>query len=454
MARVLLADDQQDVVDALRLLFKGEGIETGLALSPETVLSELRAEEYDLVLMDLNYTRDTTSGQEGLSLLSEVLRLDPLLPVVVMTAWGTVELAVEALQRGAKDFVQKPWENDRLIRIVRTQVELRESHLQRERLEAENQTLREPRGSSAFIAKSAAMQPVLDMIERIGPSDANILITGENGTGKGVVAEAIHRASERSDRPLNTVNVGGLAEGVFESELFGHVRGAFTDAKSDRVGRFEMSDRGTLFLDEIANVPLNLQTKLLRVLETGEFERVGSSKTRRANVRVLSATNADLPAEVEAGRFRQDLYFRLNTVEICLPPLRERGDDMPALSEFFLKRFAKKYRREISGFSESAHQALLEHGWPGNIRELSHAIERAVLMARGDSIADGDLGLRGNADAAPRLEDLSLDEVERYLIRRTLDRNEGNAKKAADALGLSRSAFYRRLEKHGIKTQG
>ena len=257
----------------------------------------------------------------------------------------------------------------------------------------------------------------------------------------------------RADRAINTVNAGGLAEGVFESELFGHVKGAYTDAKSDRVGRFEMSDHGTLFLDEIANVPLNLQTKLLRVLETGEFERVGSSKTRRADVRILSATNADLEAEVAAGRFRQDLYFRLNTVEIALPPLRDRPEDIPILARSFLVRFSKKYRRSIEAFTSAAEAALLNHHWPGNIRELSHAVERAVLMAKGESVELEDLGLRPGATAVPRLEDLSLDEVERYLIRRTLDRNDGNAKKAADTLGLSRSAFYRRLEKYGIKTQ-
>ena len=453
MPRVLLADDQQDLLEALRLLFKGEGIETGMALSPETVISELKTEDYDLVLMDLNYTRDTTSGLEGLSLMGQIQQLDPLLPIIVMTAWGSVELAVEALQGGAKDFVQKPWDNDRLVRIVRTQIELRDSEQRREVLEAENRSLREDREQTQFIAESDAMKPVMEMVERIGPSDANILITGENGTGKGVIAEAIHRASERADRPLNTVNAGGLAEGVFESELFGHVRGAFTDAKADRVGRFEMSDQGTLFLDEIANVPLNLQTKLLRVLETGEFERVGSSKTRKANVRVLSATNAELESEVEAGRFRQDLYFRLNTVEIPLPPLRDRREDTPLLAAFFLDRFSKKYRRTIAGFSPEAEQALLQHHWPGNIRELSHSVERAVLMTRGERIDVGDLGLRGGTEAVPRLEDLSLDEVERYLIRRTLDRNDGNAKLAADALGLSRSAFYRRLEKHDIRTQ-
>lgn len=454
MPRVLLADDQQDLLEALRLLFKGEGIETGWALSPDAALTELKREDYDLVLMDLNYSRDTTSGREGLGLMSRMIQLDPLLPIVVMTAWGSVELAVEALKLGAKDFVQKPWDNDRLIRIVQTQLELRESNRQREKLEAENRTLREDRSTVEFIAESSAMRPVLEMVERIGPSDANILITGENGTGKGIIATAVHRASERSERALNVVNAGGLAEGVFESELFGHVRGAFTDAKTDRVGRFEMSDQGTLFLDEIANVPLNLQTKLLRVLETGEFERVGSSKTRRANVRILSATNADLEAEVAAGRFRQDLYFRLNTVEIALPPLRDRREDIPLLAQSFLERFSKKYRREIATFSSAAAAALLKHHWPGNIRELSHSVERAVLMARGSTVENEDLGLRSGASAVPRLEDLSLDEVERYLIRRTLDRNDGNAKRAADTLGLSRSAFYRRLEKYGIKTQG
>jgi DNA-binding NtrC family response regulator len=336
-----------------------------------------------------------------------------------------------------------------LLAIVRTQVELSQALRKGERLEAENQMLRgQPRPN--LIAQAPSMQPVLDIIERVGPSDANVLIMGENGTGKGVVAQALHAASSRAAKPLVTVNTGGLSEGVFESELFGHVKGAFTDAKSDRVGRFELSDGGTLFLDEIANVPLSQQPKLLRVLETGEFERVGSSKTHRVDVRIVSATNANLKAEVDSGHFRQDLLFRLNTIEIHLPPLRERREDIPSLARASLDQHCRRYRKTIGGFEDAAIQVLLNHPWPGNIRELNHAVERGVLMAQGQLIKARDLGLQPSPDQARPLDDMSLEEVERFLIRKTLARFEGNASKAAEALGLSRSAFYRRLDKYGL----
>jgi DNA-binding NtrC family response regulator len=325
--RILLADDQADIRESLRLLLKNEGFETQLASSPAEVLAAIEAREFDAVLMDLNYTRDTTSGQEGLDLLSRIQSLDGTLPIIVMTAWSSVELAVEAMRLGASDFLPKPWENARLLSILRTQIDLRQALRRATRLEAENRLL-SVEARPTMIAESAAMQPVLNLIARIGPSDANVLITGEHGTGKEVVARTLHAMSGRSNRPMVTVNAGGLSSGLFESELFGHVKGAFTDARVDRIGRFEIADSGTLFLDEIANVPLNLQSKLLRVLETGEFERVGSSNTRRVNVRVLAATNVDVNAEVAAGRFREDLLFRLNTIEIHLPSLRERGDDI------------------------------------------------------------------------------------------------------------------------------
>src|SRR6185436_3866065 len=398
-----------------------------------------------------NYTRDTTSGEEGLTLLSRLQQLDTPMPVVVMTAWGTVDLAVEAMRRGARDFIQKPWDNERVLVVVRTQVELGRALRRSQRLEAENRVLRD-QGTNRplLIAESASMRPVLELVARVGPSEANVLITGENGTGKGTVAQSLHAVSSRAPRALVTVNAGGLSEGLFESELFGHVKGAFTDAKTDRVGRFELAEGGTLFLDEIANIPLHQQAKLLRVLETGEFERVGSSKTRRANVRFISATNADLRSEVAASRFRQDLLFRLNTVEIQVPPLRERREDIPPLAAQFLRQRAQRYRKSVSGFEPAALQLLLEHSWPGNVRELDHAVERAVLMAQGNTAKASDLGLRAENDSTPRIEDMSLDEVERYLIKKTLTRSDGNAMKAAEALGLSRSAFYRRLEKYGL----
>lgn len=448
--RILIADDQRDVLEALRLLLKGEGYQTEAVTSPGDVLRTLEARDYDLLLMDLNYARDTTSGQEGLDLLSRVQAMDNTLPVVVMTAWGSVEVAVEAMRRGARDFVQKPWENARLLTILRTQIELGQALRKGQRLEAENELLRNGEDRPTLIAESPAMQPVLDIIAHVGPSDANVLITGEHGTGKEVVAQTLHAVSMRAAKPIVTVDAGSLSEGVFESELFGHVKGAFTDAKTDRVGRFELADAGTLFLDEIANVPANKQSKLLRVLETGEFERVGSSKTRRVNVRVISATNADLHEEVASGRFRQDLLFRLNTVEIHLPPLRERREDVPLLAQYFLQQHALRYRKRLDEFDAAAMQALLDYPWPGNVRELEHTVERAVLMAQGNVVGARDMGLRSSRSDARRLEDMSLEEVESFLIQKALARCDGNVGQAAQSLGLSRSALYRRLQRYGL----
>jgi DNA-binding NtrC family response regulator len=447
--RVLVADDQPDVREALRLLLKGEGFAIEAVDSPAGLLAALDRQDFDVVLMDLNYTRDTTSGAEGLELVTRLQSLDPSLPLVVMTAWASVDLAVEAMRRGARDFVQKPWENTRLLSILRTQAELAGALRRGQRLEAENRALR-GEGPAALLAEAPAMKPVLEMVSRVGPSDASVLITGENGSGKGTVARALHAASARASRPLVTVNAGGLSEGVFESELFGHVKGAFTDAKADRVGRFELAEGGTLFLDEISNVPLNLQPKLLRVLETGEFERVGSSRTRRVDVRVLSATNADLHQEVAAGRFRQDLLFRLNTIEIRVPPLRERPEDIPVLAQHFLKQHVRRYRKPVGGFEPAALRALAEHGWPGNVRELDHVVERAVLMAAGPAIRVADLGLRAGGEAVRGVEEMSLEEVEVLLIKKALAREGGNVSRAADALGLSRSALYRRLQRYGL----
>ena len=457
MAKILIADDQADVIAALRLLLKRERFQIETASSPAGVLKIIDSQELDVVLIDLNYARDTTSGSEGLDLLTRIQEIDPSLPVVVMTAWGSVDLAVEAMRRGARDFIQKPWDNARLLAVLRTQVELAEALRRGRRLEAENLALRDSVSDSPgelpqIVAESSAMKNVLKLVERIGPSDANVLITGENGTGKEVITRALHAISPRQAKPLISVNAGALAAGIFESELFGHVRGAFTDAKTDRVGRFELADGGTLFLDEIADVPLALQPKLLRVLETGEFERVGSSKTRKINVRVLSATNADLNAEVAEGRFRQDLRFRLNTVEIDLPPLRERREDIPALAEHFLRQHRERYQRQITGLSPEAFEALRVHSWPGNVRELDHVIERAVLMSSNSLITAFDLALQNTPEAqvSARLEEMSLEDAEQLLIRKALARFEGNANRAAEALGLSRSALYRRLQKYGL----
>jgi DNA-binding NtrC family response regulator len=449
-ARVLIADDQADVIEALRLLLKAEGFEIETVSSPAGVLAAIENRDFDVVLMDLNYTRDTTSGKEGLDLLLRVKELDSSLPIMVMTAWGSIASAVEAMRRGARDYVEKPWDNARLLSALRTQVELGRALRETERLQGENRMLRRA-GLPEFIAESRTMQPVLKLMERVGPSEANVLITGEHGTGKEIVAQWLHAASPRAAKTLVTVNAGGLSEGVFESELFGHVKGAFTDAKTDRVGYFELADGGTLFLDEIGNLAAKQQAKLLRVLQTGEFQRVGSSKTRHVDVRVFAATNVDINREVAEGRFREDLLYRLNTVEIHLPPLRERQDDVTGLATHFLRMSSAKYNRKFTGFDREAMQALVEHRWPGNIRELQHTVERSILMAQGQQIRADDLGLRPRVDGAGRLEEMTLNDAEKYLIQKSLGRFQGNVSRAAEALGLSRSALYRRLQEHDIK---
>ena len=444
-ARILIADDQRDVLEALKLLLKSESYRVDVAASPAGIASAVESNDYDCLLMDLNYARDTTSGREGLDLLPRLQKLDNTLPVIVMTAWSSIETAVEAMRTGARDYVEKPWDNDRLIATLRTQIELGQALRKSKRLEDENRRLRSD--LPKLIADSKAMQPVLKLMERVAPSDANVLISGEHGTGKEVVARWIYAASNRSSESLVTVNAGGLPEGVFESEVFGHVKGAFTDAKADRVGCFELAHGGTLFLDEIANVPLSQQAKLLRILETGELQRVGSSKMRTVDVRLISATNADLHDAANQGTFRPDLLYRLNTVEIQIPPLRERREDIGLFATNFLQETSKRYGRPMN-LAPDAMQALLQHRWPGNVRELEHTIERATLMAEGDTIRGQDLGLQAKADAATSdLENMSLDDVEQYLIHKALTRFEGNVSQAASALGLSRSALYRRLQR-------
>jgi DNA-binding NtrC family response regulator len=452
-AKILICDDQPEILNAIKLICSGEGMQCTAVNSPDAVLPKLAEEEFDLLLMDMNYHQDRTSGQEGLNLLKTVHQSDASLPVVVMTAWGSISLAVQAIQLGAKDFLQKPWENERLLSIVRTQIELRDALKGKERLEAENSVLRNAQApSSDFVTLSAGMQEVKRIIEQVAPSDANVLVTGENGTGKGVVARMLHQLSSRSQQPLISVNMGGIPETLFESEMFGHVKGAFTDARTDRAGRFELADGGTLFLDEIANLTGSQQAKILRVLETGEFERVGSSKTKRADVRVISATNADLLAEINAGRFREDLYFRLNTIQVHLPPLRERLEDIPTLVRFFLDELTARYRKKSFEVTPEALQALRRYPWPGNIRELRHVMERSVLLARSSQIQPADLGLQVSTSRASPLEEMDLESMEAHLIKKALDRHKGNAVSAAKALGLSRSAFYRRLQKYQIPT--
>ena len=446
--RLLVADDQPDVLEAVRMLARAHGFDVRTATSPAAVLALCEAEEFDVCLLDLNYARDTTSGVEGMGLLERLRELDPTLPVVVMTAWGSIEGAVEAIRRGARDYLQKPWDNTRLIATLTAQLELRRALRTVNRLDAEAARARQAE-LPAIVARSRAMQQVMALVERVAPSSASVLITGEHGTGKEVLARAVHAASARAASAFVAVNAGGLSDGVLESELFGHVKGAFTDARTDRTGCFELADGGTLFLDEIANMPHGQQARLLRVLQTGEFHPVGSSRARKVDVRVLAATNADVAREAAEGRLREDLVYRLNTVELRLPPLRERRDDIPDLASLFLAHGHAGPARRLSA---AAMEALLAHLWPGNVRELEHVIQRAGLLATGDEIAPSDLMLRSRGDAAPRLEDMTLEQVERYLIERTLAAQGGNVTETARALGLSRSALYRRLAGLGIRS--
>ena len=445
--RIFVADDQADVLEALRLLLKNEAYSAETFHEPDALIGALRVRTADAVLMDLNYTRDTTSGDEGLDTIARIRAFDAYTPIVVMTAWGTIELAVEAMRRGAQDFIEKPWDNERLLAVLRTQVALGQSLHRTRVLEAENRQLTAADGE--LVAESPVMRPVLETMERVAPSDANVLITGESGSGKGLVARIIHERSPRRSGSLVIVNIGSLSEAVFESEMFGHVKGAFTDAKTDRVGRFELADGGTLFLDEIANIPVAQQGRLLRVLEGGQFERLGSSRTQQVDVRVLAATNADIQAEIDAGRFRSDLLYRLNTIHIHLPPLRERGDDVVRLAQRFLKQHAQRHRRPVEVFTDAALYALRRYAWPGNVRELSHVVERAVLMASGSTIGPADLRL----DVAPGPVDrkpATLEAIEQEAIRAALARHDGNVVEAAAELGVSRSALYRRIEKLGL----
>jgi len=448
--RILIADDQADILSALKLLLKREGFDVATATSPAGVLDVAAREHVDVALVDLNYTRDTTSGEEGLELVDQLRKSHPEMPVVVMTAWATVEVAVQAMRRGANDFLEKPWNNQRLLSLLKNQVALAQARQRGRRLADENAILRASDGAN-LVATSRPMQEVVRLARQVARSDASVLITGEPGTGKSLLARLMHDWSDRAEKSFIAVNAGGLPETVFESEMFGHVKGAFTDAKTDRAGRFELADGGTLFLDEIGNVPPPQQARLLRALETGEYERVGSSRTQRADVRVISATNANLPAMIGDGRFREDLLFRINTVEIRLPPLRERREEILELATAALERKAQQYGRDVTGFDSGALSALQQYGWPGNVRELNSVVERSLLLAAGSEVGVADLRLSPARAGPPALEEMSLEDAERALIRSAIKRNGGSVPAAAEALGLSRSAMYRRIEKLGLK---
>lgn len=448
---ILVVDDDDGVLSALTMLLRSEGFAPTTATSPEQALETLRSEDVACILMDLNYSSDTTSGEEGLWLINAIREFDELIPIVVMTGWGTIEVAVSTMKNGANDFIQKPWENDRLLAIINNQTKLADAEKQSRKLQRQNQLLREEAHHSGdIIALSALTRKVLNTIKDVAQSDASVIFTGENGTGKSMFARYLHVLSARKDNELISVNMGAVTESLFESEMFGHVKGSFTDAKSTRIGRFELADEGTLFLDEIVNTPYTQQGKLLRVLEEKQFEKVGSSKTQSTNFRLITATNCDLNAAVNEGKFRKDLLYRINTVEIEIPPLRHRIEDIIPLANAFLAKAAKKYSRPILPIEAAAQTALKEYQWPGNVRELSHIMERAQILCKSSSIQAHDLGLTP-VSIATRLSFTSdlrpIDEIEADIVAQRLAHFDGDASKAADSLEMSRSAFYRRLEK-------
>lgn len=452
---ILIADDDIGVITALKLLLKAENYEVVTASSPQELLLVLQRRDFSVALIDLNYQKDTTSGNEGLALIDEIKAQCSDLPIVVMTGYSSVDVAVEAMKRGASDFIQKPWGNDRLLSILQAQINLGEMARQSAKLSLHNELLRTKDAvtSEGIVAQSYAMTAVMEQITKLAKSDMNILFTGENGCGKSMLADYLHQCSGRCDNAFISVNMGAISENLFESEMFGHAKGAFTDAKEQRIGRFELADEGTLFLDEIANIPMSQQAKLLRVLEEQQFERVGSSKTQQVNVRIISATNANLTELVAQGSFRQDLYYRLNTVEIHIPSLQERREDIIPLAGYFLEKFSQKYGLSHQGFDDDAKQALLSYTWPGNIRELSHMIERAIFLSSDHMINVKDLGLNdghGSSAEMLTLQEQTLEQIEKQLIIERLQRFDGDAQETAASLGLSRSAYYRRLEKYGI----
>lgn len=455
---ILVVDDDNGVLSALQMLLKSENFSAVAVNSPAQALAVLARQDFSLILMDLNYSSDTTSGDEGLKLISAIRQLDDLIPIVVMTGWGTIEVAVSTIKKGADDFIQKPWENDRLLAIINNQIKLASIQKKSQKLSLQNQLLQEAAcPTTDIIAESPIIKTVLNTLKQVAKSDVSILLTGENGTGKSMYARYLHSLSLRKQSPLVAVNMGAVTESLFESEMFGHVKGAFTDAKETRIGRFELADEGTLFLDEIANTPYSQQGKLLRVLEDSQFEKVGSSKTQTVNIRLITATNSNLHLAVSNGNFRKDLLYRINTVEIEIPPLRQRTDDIMPLAHSFLSKTAKKYSLPILSISHDAECALKSYSWPGNVRELCHVMERAQILCQTTSIQPHDLGLNiatknASADNSAKIKtenDLRpMEEIEADIIHTRLQYFDGDALKAAKSLGMSRSAFYRRLEKN------
>ncbi|MCJ8294992.1 MAG: sigma-54 dependent transcriptional regulator [Colwellia sp.] len=452
---IIVVDDQSDLRLSAKFILENYGFNVIEAESPLHALDVIAEQQVDLMLLDMNFQYDTTSGKEGLDMLKTLKDKNYHFPVIVMTAWSTVEIAVEAIKLGAKDFIEKPWKNQRLVRIIEQQFQLGSVQLENKRLKAQR-----PSNDVFMLGESAAMQLVLTQAKKLAVTDTPILITGENGTGKSMLANFIHQHSARSNESYVTVNMGAIPETLFESELFGHTKGAFTDAKKDRMGRFEAAQSGSLFLDEIGTIPLNLQPKLLRVLESGEFEPVGSSKTLQAEVRLIAASNIDFQQAIAQGDFRQDLYYRINTIVLDIPPLRKRKEDILPLAEHFLAQKSQKYNKQGLTLSEQAKKALCHYDWPGNIRELSHVIERAVLLSDSNELEITGLtdqlalGNNGANTSNGELPFMTIDEAEQTLIKQALQKTQGKVIEAGELLGLGKNAIYRRLEKYQIDTKG
>lgn len=454
--KILIADDDINIIASLKYVLADEGFDIVAVTTPQAALDSLQTHSIDLILLDMNFQQDTTSGAEGVQLVEAITALELNIPIIVMTGWATIDIAVEAMQAGAKDFIQKPWKNERMLSAIDNQLALAKSDKKAQRLSQQNQLLTSqahPGNRDGIIAQSPAMQALLSTLDDLAKSDMSILLTGDNGTGKSMLASYVHSVSLRAKNSFVPVNMGAIPESLFESEMFGHVKGAFTDAKENRIGRFEMAEQGTLFLDELANIPLAQQAKLLRVLEEQKFEAVGSSKSLHADVRVISATNSDLSAEIKNNNFRQDLYYRLNTIELRVPSLSERIEDIPALAAHFLQTFSAKYHRDCPELSAQAIIKMQQYNWPGNIRELSHLMERVLFTCKKEVIDTAELMLTGADNGnAESLDDptLSLDEIEKKSLIKRLAFHRGNASETAKSLGLSRSGYYRRLSKYEL----
>ncbi len=451
--KILMIDDDEDVLLAAKMLLKKQNHHVIIEKNPNKIPFLLNNDTYDVILLDMNFSKDITSGKEGFYWLEQILERDPQAVVILITAFGDVEMAVRALKLGATDFILKPWQNEKLVATIGTAIKLRKSYNEVDKLKKAKEMLEEQisRPFSEIIGESQAIHDVFALIDKVARTDANVLILGENGTGKELIARAIHQRSMRKGESFVSVDMGAITETLFESELFGHKKGAFTDAREDRPGRFELAHKGTLFLDEIGNLSLSLQSKLLSALQSRQITRVGSNQPRPVDIRLICATNMPLHDMVRDGTFRQDLLYRINTVEIHVPPLCERVEDIPLLSHHFLKYYAKKYHKSVLRISDEAMNRLKRYAWPGNIRELQHAIERAVIMTDSDTLQESDFlfGRSGSSQTAHN-DTLNLDEVEKTAISKALQLHNGNISKAAEELGLTRASLYRRMEKYGL----